>query len=414
MDIFFKFKKRHQAYPLCAGIELGEKCEDKDKEKGKQKTSKEIKKRKGSRYNPEDAPLCYARAMALLKEKQIGAAIYYLTEAVNADRTYAKAYKERGKLYRSQGNLHLARDDYNMVLTLDEEDSFIYILRGVTFEDEGLLDLAISDFTSAVLTKPDDKLAYLHRGRSFFLARRYAEAIQDYNRVLLLNPKDAVAFRNRGLTYRHQGNLNSAINDLNKSIELDPKNATAYLNRSVILFMRGRSKDLGNLFANEAAIADFNKSIQLDSQTCIKALQSTSKLIKTFPKDFYHYVIRGVLYHLNGNHQAAVEDHLKALSLNPNLFETHTKLTCCLNKTTDDEAETKNYVDNFWFYNNDNPQDATTTTNLNSNSSPSASLTASYQSPLNPTSDLGVCEMNLMRLKMLELRRKSRFSVPFS
>lgn len=294
---------------------------------------------------------CLAKAMLFLQDKQTGVALQYLNQAISMDQKLGKAYKERGKIYKSQANYALAREDFNTALSIDPDDFSAYILRGVTFEEEGHLDSAISDFTSAILLKPEERVGYLHRGHSYFLSRRYQEAIQDYNRVLLINPKDAIAFRNRGLTHRHQGNLDSALQDLNNSIELEPCNATAYLNRSVVLYMRGRVKgrtEITNLFPHEAAAADFRKSLQLDPNTLTKALQTTCKLIKLYPDDFYHYLIRGVLHHLNGNHVQATEDHTKAFALNPTVTQTHSALTCCLNKHLE-ESDTK--ADSSWFYN---------------------------------------------------------------
>jgi len=401
MSRFFKSKRRVTPHPLVLHQDHEKLFKDKKMDGWKtsdKKMTVSIKDKydgpcgkEGEKYYRdaefENSPgYCVAKAMLFLQDKQTTVALQYLNEAITMDPQYVKAYKERGRIYRSQGNLQLAREDYNIVLNIDTKDYVTYIFRGIAFEDEGQLDLAISDFTSAILLKSDEKLGYLHRGHAYFLSRRYQEATQDYNRVLLINPKDAVAYRNRGLTYRHQGNLDSALNDLNKSLELDPSNATAYLNRSVVVFMRGRIKEraeLGNMFPGEAAAADFNKSLQLDPHTLTKALQTTTKLIKLYPSDFYHYLIRGVLHHLNGNHCSATEDHSKAYNLNPMLTLTHTKLTCCLNKHQGEEADTKNFMDTYWFYNE------------------GGELTIS-------NSEGG----NSAKQKAIAIRRKSRFSVP--
>jgi len=208
--------------------------------------------------------------------------------------------------------------------------------------------MAISDFSQAITLRPHDRIAYLHRGKSLFLSRKYHEAIQDYNRVLLLNPRDPMAYRNRALSHRYEGSLDASLNDLNKSIELDPLSASAYLNRSVVVWMRGPSNDISNLFPAEAARSDYNRALQLEPNIALKALVSTSKLIRLHPGDFYHHLIRGVLHHLHGNVNAASADHFKALELNPMLVETHSKLFCCVTK--EEEKQFTDFLDGYAYY----------------------------------------------------------------
>jgi len=296
----------------------------------------------------------YDLALVDIKNQQQARALEHLDKALQKERDFVNAYLERGRIYKSQGRMELAFNDVNSALLLDSKNPLAYILRGTILEDEGELDMAIADFSEAVALSPHDRIGYLHRGKSLFLSRKYREAIQDYNRVLLLNPRDPVAFRNRGLTHRHEGNLHASLNDLNRSIELDPDSANAYLNRSVVLWMKGRSNEISNLFPSEAAKADFVKALKLDPVIFIKALQSTSKLIRLYPNDFYYYLIRGVLHHLNSNENAALNDHTKAFELNPLVIESHTKLYCCIRK--DEEKRFTEFVDNFSYYGGNNIQ----------------------------------------------------------
>lgn len=76
---------------------------------------------------------CFAKALLFLQDKQTGVALQYLNEAISLDDKYAKAYKERGRIYKSQGNIQLARNDFNTALNIEPDDFFSCITTSFVF-----------------------------------------------------------------------------------------------------------------------------------------------------------------------------------------------------------------------------------------------------------------------------------------
>ena len=154
-----------------------------------------------------------------------------------------------------------------------------------------LIDLQKSDYDVKETAKLGE--LWLLTGITRLQLKQYAESILAFNRAEKLLPADASLYSNRAVAFQSSGNLAAARNDLLKSLSLKQTMSTYY-----------------NLAVLERVSGNY--------VTCNKIL---TQIIATQPSYAQVYVQRGLCSALQGNHDEALTDMLKALKLDPGNVE---------------------------------------------------------------------------------------------
>lgn len=221
-------------------------------------------------------------------------AIDYYTLAVRYDPAYAKAYNNRGNIYKENGALSKARDDYAKAIAADPSYAAAWRNRSIIHEKQRRYAEAAGDVTQYLRLQPGDqsernRLARLqvkikdqekarrlalhkaregeaamkardyeravtcfdaalghsaldghslartraNRGSCWYHLGHYAKAAQDYGAAIESDPSFAGAYRDRGTAYLKMKQYSLAIADLGKAIALEPGFAAAYYNRAL-------------------------------------------------------------------------------------------------------------------------------------------------------------------------------------
>ena len=166
----------------------------------------------------------------------------------------ARGYVNRGTVYKNQGLLNQAFDDFDRALKLDPTFARAYSNRGALFRDKGLLDQALADCSKAIEISPDMASAYMNRGVIYKDKNNPDLALLDFNKAIELEPGIPDSYNNRASIYGMRNELDLALADCNKALELAPKFAEAYYNRAVV------NKRKGLL---DQALRDCDKAIEL-------------------------------------------------------------------------------------------------------------------------------------------------------
>ena len=104
-------------------------------------------------------------------------------------------------------------------------------------------------------------IAYYNRGVAYGVIEAIlTSAIEDYTKAIELKPDFAIAYINRGVAYNDKGDHDFAIADCIKAIHLKPNFAEAYNNRGGCLQASQRRFD--------RAIEDHSKAIELNPRLC--------------------------------------------------------------------------------------------------------------------------------------------------
>ena len=191
------------------------------------------------------------------------ATIAVAAELVQTDELTAEEHIERGKDFVEQGELELARDEFQAALLVEPDNVDARTKLGLVYIDLGQYDLAIAEFENVLASDPtrleasgglclalsftvppqgevqclaviklDPENADLHNGLGIaqMQLQKLEEAIASFQKAIQLAPEHKWAHNNLGRTYLNMDNFDEAIAELNKAIEIYPENDLAYYN----------------------------------------------------------------------------------------------------------------------------------------------------------------------------------------
>jgi tetratricopeptide (TPR) repeat protein len=155
------------------------------------------------------ARLLYERARSLLFRDKIDDAFEVVSEAIDADTSFAPAYNLRGRCHRIKERW----------------------------------DLALTDFIKATELDQGYGEAYRNVGNALYYLDQIDEMILAFSSAVDLMPDSELAVNNRGFAYQRLGEWDLALNDHSRAIELNPNYAEAHCDKAVVLRFLGRVEE---------------------------------------------------------------------------------------------------------------------------------------------------------------------------
>lgn len=211
-------------------------------------------------------------------------AISYYSMAVVYDPGYAKAYNNRGNLYRSNASPNKAMADYTRAIKADPKFAPAWRNRAIIYEKKNRYQEAARDLTQYLRLKPGDqgaraKLAqikqkirqkekdqvlatqYVNKGIAAMRAKKYQQAISLFGKAINYNALSKYSlsrtWANRGTCWYKLGHYAKAAQSYGSAISADPKFAGAYRDRGAAYLKMSRYS---------LAVADLSKALKLDSR----------------------------------------------------------------------------------------------------------------------------------------------------
>ena len=244
--------------------------------------------------------------------------------AIQLDPKNAVAYRGRGVVYGSEGDLNRSVQDLDRAIQLDPKDALSYLQRGIQYGMRGDLGRAITNYDRAIQLDPKNALFYSSRGGAYLRKPDHDRAIQDFDQAIQLDPKNGVFYNNRSDAYASKGDYDRAIQDSDQAIQLDPKNAVFYITRG------GAYQSKGD---HDRAIQDYDQAIQIDPKNALayagrgqayarkgdhdRAIQDFDQAIPLEPYHALFYIIRGDAYESKSDHDRAIQDYDQAIQIEP-------------------------------------------------------------------------------------------------
>lgn len=170
---------------------------------------------------------------------------------------------------------------YNSSKGLDEQD------RKAAIHD------AINEFQTSIEIKADENISYTMQATCHYEVGEIDKSIELIAQAVGMSPEDFNANMVAGQIFSKNEQLDKALSYLQKAVELDPQNSAAIRNLAQTHY------DLGN---TQESIATYKKAIRATLDMKTKA-------------DLYFNL--GVLYNLVGDFDAAEDNFISALDLNP-------------------------------------------------------------------------------------------------
>lgn len=171
------------------------------------------------------------KALAYLELKQLETSIEYFNRLIARDPENAEAFGTRGLAYELLGFPGAAMADYNRAIELNPDLLLERNNRAEIYRKQGQLNKAIEEFTY-ILGKDSTKFyAYYNRGLVFTMQGKYTNAIIDLKKALTLDTTDqlllSLSSAELKANYPHD-----ALKHIELAISMYPSNPQLYANRA--------------------------------------------------------------------------------------------------------------------------------------------------------------------------------------
>ena len=195
----------------------------------------------------------------------------------------------QGNLYYNDRDYVRANEQYTAGIAEDATNATLYYLRARAWICQGQETEAIADLNKAIAINPDYADAYNVRGKLFYSQENDESAMADFDRVLTIKHFHVDAHINRGLLYLRQGNFSRALDNFDLAVKRSFNRKAESINHRGKFYQK-----MGN---HQSAIADFTRSITL----------------KPLSADIWQ--ARAESYEASGDHEHAVKDYNEAIRL---------------------------------------------------------------------------------------------------
>lgn len=237
----------------------------------------------------KDAKYYLTKGNELFEKNKFDDAIVNYTTSIRFDPNYAIAYASRGYSYVQKKKIELALLDCNKAISLEPGQPDFYFYRGTAYYQKKIVDSAITDYTKAISLGPDSSDYYTYRAIAYTQKELPDLAIADYTKSINLRP-DSSLYSRRGDLYVQIRNYESAIHDYTQLININPGTAENYRRRC--------------------------KAYYYNNQTDL-ALQDVIKAFSVDPANFINNNYRGLCFNSLGRYDASVLDFLTYILKRP-------------------------------------------------------------------------------------------------
>jgi tetratricopeptide (TPR) repeat protein len=133
-----------------------------------------------------------------------------------------------------------ALEDMDRAVRLDPDSSWVYLCRGYARRWAGDSEGAVEDFTTVIGLDPEHDAAWAMRGNLLRLSERYEEAITDLDRALAIDPRYGWAYYERSLCLRMLDRWDETMRDLRRYVEVVPDDVWGRVGLADALLSTGR------------------------------------------------------------------------------------------------------------------------------------------------------------------------------
>ena len=137
----------------------------------------------------------------------------------------ARAYQNRGSIYRDEKKYQMALNCYNEALRINVAGHEAYMSRANVYFDLNKPDLAFADYKKALQIKPDYVAAMDNLAALFGMRLQNDSALVYLNKALGINPGYAPSYKNRALVNLELHRDEEALRDFKKFLEYYPNDA---------------------------------------------------------------------------------------------------------------------------------------------------------------------------------------------
>lgn len=244
--------------------------------------------------------------------------------AIEADKSNAEAWRERGRTKLALGDAKTALEDFRHLLESDEDDVEAMQAMGEAMASLGQFDEALETLDALVKKTPDQSVGYSIRARVRMAKGDLEQAEEDLNSAIKINPRDLVALMMRTRLRLNLEKYDLALGDANRILDIQPGFPQAILLRSLVYSSNGdfgrAITDLRRLLRRDPKNTEIRLQLasiySVDGQSK-KSVQMFNEILKQNPKQLE--ALRGRAdANLNiGAHAEAIADYEQVILIEP-------------------------------------------------------------------------------------------------
>lgn len=243
--------------------------------------------------------------LQVVQAKDYDKALQIVNEQIEKKPDDADAYNRRSTIYSLLGRNDEALADCNKAISLEPEKAFHYFNRGAIYEQRKEYQLAVNDYTKALsLSKAGDPLQglmYFNRARTYTAMESYDKALADVKQGEKLAPAFPQNYFLESLIEEKKGDKKLAGLSRNIGVMYELMHRGDYF--------------LAGVVAEDAALYD-------------QSLALLNEAVKRNPDDSRIYSERGLVYANMNQHELAIADLTKALSLKETAMDYNNRGEC--------------------------------------------------------------------------------------
>ena len=278
-----------------------------------------------TRNAPSFAPGFYFLGQARVRQNRIDEAKQNISKAIELAPNWLQPHLSLAQLYIATGDVNLALEETDIVLTLQPDNEHGLLLSGAARLKKGETDKALELFKQAQGVNSKNPAAHLDVGVIYVLQKKYPEAIKEYEEALKLAPDQIDALNSIAQIYMIQGNPKAALERAQQQLERTNSQAEIYQLLGQISL---RTKDYTKGIAYLQRALGLNPNLGFTYYLIGNAYAAENKIdaavsqyeaaIKKDPKDIPSYMMLGMLHDFRKQPAKANEYYQKVLEMNKN------------------------------------------------------------------------------------------------
>ncbi|OAD60022.1 hypothetical protein WN48_06184 [Eufriesea mexicana] len=235
--------------------------------------------------------------------KRLEKSAHYSSLAIKQNPLLAEAYSNLGNVFKENGQLQEALENYRHAVRLKPDFIDGYINLAAALVAAGDMEQAVQAYVTALQYNPDLYCVRSDLGNLLKALARLDEAKACYLKAIETRPDFAVAWSNLGCVFNAQGEIWLAIHHFEKAVALDPNFLDAYIN-------------LGNVL-KEARIFD-------------RAVAAYLRALNLSPNNAVVHGNLACVYYEQGLIDLAIDTYRRAIELQPNFPDAYCNLANAL------------------------------------------------------------------------------------
>ena len=151
--------------------------------------------------NPKNAIANLLQGALAFEKQDYVTALGKLTNSIESDPNYARAYVNRAKVYAAMEDAAKAKADFDKAISVDPKDATLYFSRSDGIAKGEKLELALPDLDKAIEINQNMPEPLHSRALIYIDSNDYEKALIDLNKAVALNGTDAKILLDRGLAH---------------------------------------------------------------------------------------------------------------------------------------------------------------------------------------------------------------------